>query len=216
MCIRDRDIVIHIDATQALGKIDSDVKRLGVDLMTFSAHKFHGPKGVGALYVKSNLIDKMRPVTLGGRQQLVASGTDNHPAIYAMGLALEETLRRNKTSYLMELNLHMRSLIEDNIDNILILSPKENSAPHILTVCFENIKSEVLLHMLEQEKIYVSSGSACSKGNNNRILDALGVEDKYKDGMIRFSFSEEISKDDIDFTVEVLKKSVETIRMVMQ
>lgn len=213
---QNKNAIIHIDATQAVGKVDSDVIKLGVDLMSFSAHKFHGPKGVGALYVRNEIIDQISPVLFGGRQQIFSSGTDNHPAIYAMGLALEETIKRDDYNYLLDLNNYLRDLIEEEIEDILVLTPYENFSHHILTICFANIKSEVLLHMLEEEEIYVSSGSACSKGNNNRILEGLGIEEKYKDGMIRFSFSDEITKDDLNFTFEILKKSIATIRMVMK
>ena len=213
--LKDKNIILHIDATQALGKIDCDVKKLGIDLMSFSAHKFHGPKGVGGLYVKKNILSKLKPVLFGGRQQTISSGTDNHPAIYAMGIALNEHMANFDRESVKRLNLYMRNEILDNIEDIEINSPEDNFAPHILSAAFKNIKSEVLLHMLEQEEIYVSSGSACSKGNNNRILEALGVDDAYKDGVIRFSFTDTTSKEDIDKTIKVLKNSISEIRKVM-
>lgn len=213
--LKDKNIILHIDATQALGKIDCDVKKLGVDLMSFSAHKFHGPKGVGGLYVKKNILPKLKPVLFGGRQQVISSGTDNHPAIYAMGVALNEHMENFDRESVKNLNLYMRNEILNNIEGIEINSPDDNFAPHILSVAFKNIKSEVLLHMLEQKEIYVSSGSACSKGNNNRILEALGVDDAYKDGVIRFSFTDTTSKEDIDKTIKVLKNSISEIRKVM-
>lgn len=212
---KNKDIALHIDATQALGKIDCDVKKLGVDFMSFSAHKFHGPKGVGGIYVNKNFLSKLNPVLFGGHQQVISSGTDNHPGIYAMGIALEEYTEIFDRNFVHELNLYMRRSLIENITDLEFNTPEENFAPHILSVAFKNIKSEVLLHMLEQEDIYVSSGSACSKGNNSRILEALNVDKDFKDSVIRFSFTDSTTKEEIDQTIEVLTKSIEEIRRVM-
>lgn len=211
----DNNIIFHIDATQALGKVSCDVKKLGVDLMSFSAHKFHGPKGVGALYINSKIIGKVSPVLYGGRQQIISSGTNNHPAIYAMGIALDEQVKIYDKEYIKELNLYFRNQIKKNIKDYYIVSPDTNYCPNILSIGFANIKSEVLLHMLEEKEIYVTSGSACSKGNNNRILEALGVDDRYKDGVIRFSFTDTNTKEELDQTICILKDKIEEIRKVM-
>ena len=111
----DKNIILHIDATQALGKVNCDVNKLGVDLMSFSSHKFHGPKGVGGLYVRKDVLNKMKPVLYGGHQQVISSGTDNHPEIYAMAIALKEQIASNDYDYLNDLNLYMRDIILDNI-----------------------------------------------------------------------------------------------------
>lgn len=211
----NKDIVIHIDATQAMGKIPCDVNELGIDIMSFSAHKFHGPKQLGGLYIRKNAQGKIRPLLDGGYQEIISSGTNNPPAIYACGIALKKQVESNEYEYIKELNHYLRTLIEDNIYDTYIISPLNNSSPYILDVAFANIKSEVLLHMLEEEEIYVSSGSACSKGDYSRILSALGIEKKYMDGAIRFSFSSEITKEDLDCTLKVLKSSIDMIRMVM-
>lgn len=211
----DKNILIHIDATQALGKIPCDVNELKVDLMSFSAHKFHGPKGVGGLYVRKEILQKIKPVLHGGHQQVVSSGTDNHPAISAMATALKEQIDADEFNYVDDLNKYMKKLIDKNISDYIINTPDENYSPYILSVGFANIKSEVLLHMLEDNDIYVSSGSACSKGNNNRILEALDVDDKYSDGVIRFSFAGENTKEELEYTVKILKESIDEIRRVM-
>lgn len=211
----NKNIVIHIDATQAMGKIPCNVDDLGIDMMSFSSHKFHGPKQLGGLYIRKNIQGKIKPLLDGGYQEIVSSGTNNPPAIYACGVALKKQVESNEYSYIESLNHYLRSLIEKNIKDYYIISPLESSSPYILDVSFADIKSEVLLHMLEEEEIYVSSGSACSKGNYSRILTALGVEKKYMDGAIRFSFSGEIKKSDLDFTVKVLKDSIDMIRMVI-
>lgn len=211
----NKDIVIHIDATQAMGKISCDVEELGIDMMSFSAHKFHGPKQLGGLYIRKNIQGKIKPILDGGYQEVFSSGTNNPPAIYACGIALKKQIESNEYTHIEELNLYLRKLIKENIKDSYIISPIENSSPYILDVAFSNIKSEVLLHMLEEEEIYVSSGSACSKGQYSRVLSALGIDKKYMDGAIRFSFSNEITKKDLDFTLKVLKDSIEMIRMVI-
>ncbi|MCI5971422.1 MAG: aminotransferase class V-fold PLP-dependent enzyme, partial [Anaerococcus sp.] len=208
------NICMHIDATQAVGKISCDVDKLGVDLMSFSAHKFHGPKGVGILYVRNNILSKIKPVIYGGRQEIVSSGTVNHPAICAAGVALEKQLTANEYKHIEALNQALRKEIEASINDYYIISPKENSSAYVLDVCFKNIKSEVLVHYLEDNGIFVSSGSACSKGEDNRILTALGVDKDYIDGAIRFSFSNDTSMDEINETVDVLKEGIEMIREV--
>ena len=209
------DIVIHVDATQAMGKISCDVNNLDVDMMSFSAHKFHGPKQLGGLYIRKNIQAKIKPILDGGYQEIISSGTNNPPAIYAAGVALREQIESRNYDYIKSLNTHLRELLEKNIEDVYIISPDEFVSPYILDVAFSNIKAEVLLHMLEEEEIYVSSGSACSKGEESRILKALDVDKKYIDGAVRFSFSDNISKEDLDFTIEVLQRSIEMIRMVM-
>lgn len=211
----NKDIVIHIDATQALGKISCDINELGVDMMSFSSHKFHGPKQLGGLYVRKNIQVKIKPILDGGYQEIISSGTNNPPAIYAAGVALREQIKSEEYDYIKSLNNYLRDLIKKNIEGVYIISPDDSVSPYILDVAFSNIKAEVLLHMLEEEEIYVSSGSACSKGEESRILKALGLDKKYIDGSIRFSFSSDISKEDLDFTIEVLQKGIEMIRMVM-
>lgn len=211
----NKDIILHIDATQALGKINCDVKALGVDMMSFSAHKFHGPKQMGGLYVKKDIIAKVKPILDGGYQEIISSGTSDAPSIYSMATALKKQIEANEYDYIKEINSYFRSLIKDNIDDYYIISPEENSSAYILDVAFANIKAEVLLHMLEEEEIYVSSGSACSKGDDSRILSAIGLDKRYMDGAIRFSFSGQTNKEDLDFTIEILKRSIEVIRMVI-
>src|SRR5699024_8137299 len=174
----------------------------------------HGPKGDGILYVRNNIISKIKPVIYGGRQEIVSSVTVNHPAICAAGAALEKQLTANEYKHIEALNQALRKAIEASINDYYIISPKENSSAYVLDICFNNIKSEVLVHYLEDNGIFVSSGSACSKGEDNRILTALGIDKDYIDGAIRFSFSNETSMDEINETVGVLKEGIEMIREV--
>lgn len=211
----NKNIFFHIDATQALGKIECNVKKLGVDSLSFSAHKIHGPKGIGGIYINKKFLSKLDPILYGGRQERVSSGTYNTPAIYAMGKALELIKNKNSSNHVKQLNLYLRQLLTNQVEDILIVSPLQEVSYYILNVCFANIKSEVLLHMLEDEEIYVSSGSACSRGIDNRILENLKVSSRFLDGSIRFSFSEDINKEDLDKTVKVLKNSIDIIRKVI-
>lgn len=211
----DENICLHIDATQALGKIDCNVNKLSCDIMSFSAHKFHGPKGLGGLYISNKFIAKIKPIIYGGRQQVISSGTDNHQAIYAAGVALKKQIGDKEYAYIKKLNSYLREKINSHISDSYIISPENDSSPYILDVAFKNIKAEVLVHYLEDSEIYVSSGSACSKGEDNRILRAIGLDKAYIDGAIRFSFSSYISFEDLDKTADVLKSGIEMIREFM-
>lgn len=182
--------------------------------MSFSSHKIHGPKGIGGLYINNSFKNKIKPLLYGGRQEIFSSGTLNAPAIYSFAKALELSKEKEDYSYIKNLNLYLRNKISDKFKGYKINSPLENSSPYILNVSFEKIKSEVLLHMLESDNIFVSSGSACSKGNNSRILSALNMDEKYIDGAIRFSFSHDIKIEDLDFLVDSLYEYVEEIRKV--
>ena len=211
---KNKDILFHIDATQAFGKISCDINELGVDSMSFSSHKIHGPKGIGGLYISNKFKNRIKPVLYGGRQEVFSSGTLNAPAICAFSKALELSKEKEDFEYIKNLNIYLRNKITDIFKGFKINSPTENSSPYILNISFEKIKSEVLLHMLESNNIFVSSGSACSKGNNSRILSALNLDKKYMDGALRFSFSHEITKKDLDFLVNKLNEYVDVIRKV--
>ncbi len=210
--------VFHIDAVQAYGKFPFTAGKTGADLISLSSHKIHGPKGVGALYIKSGT--KIAPIVFGGGQQSnLRPGTENVHGIYGFGIAAD--LSRNNISekeqrmrYLIE---RLKSGIEKNIQDVKINTPK-NCAPHILSVSFNGTKSEVLLHSLETEGIYVSSGSACSshKKGPSYVLTAMGLDRKLIDGTLRFSVSEFTTEEEIDYTVTALIKIVSRVRMLMR
>lgn len=206
--------VFHVDAVQGFGKIPMTADILGADLISLSSHKIHGPKGMGALYIRKGT--RLRPIMFGGgQQQGIRSGTENVPGIVGFGLAakIAVTDLNEKTAKMEKLKTRLRNEIKNSIDNIMINTP-ENNAPHILNVSFGGVKAEVVLHSLEMQDIYVSSGSACSshKKEPSYVLTEIGVPRQMIDGSIRFSLSEFNTEEDVDTTVEALKKIIPRLR----
>ncbi|MGE5615102.1 MAG: cysteine desulfurase family protein [Bacillota bacterium] len=207
--------VIHADAVQAYCKVAIKPREYGIGLMSFSSHKIHGPKGIGALYVFEKL--KIKPLFYGGGQEsLLRSGTENVPGIAGFGLAASIMFKR------LDENYRKVSLLKDMfIDKLSssgishrIISPR-NGSPYIVNAAFEGIRGEVLLHHLEQRGIYVSTGSACSSRKNTRshVLKAMGLPDELIDGAVRFSFSPLNTGQEIETAVEALKEIVPVIRI---
>lgn len=208
--------VFHVDAVQAFGKVPFRVNSLNVDLLSVSGHKFHGPKGVGALFVKKGV--RLEPLFFGGNQEAgLRSGTENLPAIAGMSAAVEQTVK-SLTGDIAKMRLlknRLQNEIERNIPDIRINSPSEaNCAPHILNVSFLGVKSEILLHALEQDGIYVSSGSACSsrKRSFSHVLQAMGRSGAELDSAVRFSFNRFNELAEIDYVVDRLQTHVAAIR----
>lgn len=203
--------LIHVDAIQSYGKMYIYPKKLGIDMLSVSGHKIHGPKGSGFLWVKEKT--KLKPLILGGGQQKgMRSGTENVPAIAGLGEAAEEIYEN-----LDEKRAHLYGLKQRFIDGIEKLEGThvngktgEDSAPHIVSVSFEGIRSEVLLHSLEDRGIYVSSGSACSSNNHagkqkgSKTLRNIHLKENLLDSTLRFSFSVHTTEEEIDYTLEVL------------
>ncbi len=205
----------HVDAIQAYGKYRIYPKRMGIDLLSVSGHKIHGPKGTGFLYISDKA--KIRPLILGGRQQNgMRSGTDNVPGIAGLGTAAEKIYKNldSNTEHMKTLKLYFAEEL-GKIENVKINGPKpENGAPHILNVSFLGVRSEVLLHALEDMGIYVSAGSACSshKRSGSPSLTALGLSVERKESAVRFSFSEFTVREELDYTLEALKKVLPMLR----
>lgn len=203
--------LIHVDAIQSYGKMYIYPKKLGIDMLSVSGHKIHGPKGSGFLWVKEKT--KLKPLILGGGQQKgMRSGTENVPAIAGLGEAAEEIYEN-----LDEKRAHLYGLKQRFIDGIEKLEGThvngktgEDSAPHIVSVSFEGIRSEVLLHSLEDRGIYVSSGSACSSNNHagkqkgSKTLRNIHLKENLLDSTLRFSFSVHTTEEEIDYALEVL------------
>lgn len=207
--------LFHVDAIQAYGKYRICPKKMKIDLLSVSSHKIHGPKGVGFLYVGDKV--KIHPLILGGGQQKgMRSGTDNVPGIAGMGEAariIYEHLEEN-TSHMRELKEYFRGEL-GKIENVEINGPDAGEgAPHILNASFLGVRSEVLLHALEDRGIYVSAGSACSshKKTGSPSLGAIGLSPERKESAVRFSFSEFTTKEELDYTLETLKSLLPMLR----
>lgn len=207
----------HVDAVQSYGKIAIDVKKSAIDYLTVSAHKIHGPKGVGFCYIRKGL--KLRPLIAGGGQESgFRSGTENLPGVMGMVEAAKISTRAIKENYkrVLDIKEHFLNYLKE-IENIKINSPlEEHITPYILNVSFPGLKGEVLLHSLEGHGVYVSTGSACSSrgGKESHVLKALGLDLKDIDGTIRFSFSRFNTIEEVDFAMEALKKSLVFLRRV--
>lgn len=208
---KNPDTVFHVDGIQAFGKLALYPKRMGIDLFSVSGHKLHAAKGVGALYVNPDI--KLHPIIYGGGQQKdMRSGTENVPGIAGLGLAA-----RLAYDNLTERIAHMEQLKRRLIQGALLLpdvTVNEGDAPHIVSLSFRGVKSEVLLHALEDQGIYVSSGSACSANHPgiSGVLKAIGLEEALLDSTLRFSFAENNTLEEIDYALQVLEKLLPMLR----
>ena len=208
-------ILFHTDAVQGFGKYRIYPKRLGVDLLSASGHKIHGPKGIGFLYINERV--KITPIVYGGEQQKnIRSGTENVPGIAGIGLASKMIYQDldMKVALMRELKDYFLEGVT-KIENTTIHGLTDaNSAPHIISVGFAGIRSEVLLHALEEKGIYVSSGSACSSNHPavSGVLKGIGAAREYLDATLRFSMSEFTTKEEIDYTLETLYNCVPVLR----
>lgn len=207
--------IFHVDAIQAYGKYEIRPKKEGIDLLSVSGHKIHGPKGVGFLYIDEKV--KIKPLIYGGGQQKgMRSGTENVSGVAGLGVAAAEMYRNHqeKMDYLYDLKDYMMKRVAE-IDGVVINSqPGRESAPQIVSVSFEGVRSEVLLHALEDRGIYVSSGSACSSNHPgvSGTLKGIGVKQELLDSTLRFSFGMFNKKEEIDYAIEVLKELLPVLR----
>lgn len=205
----------HVDAIQAYGKYDIRPKRQGIDLLSVSGHKLHGPKGVGFLYVSEKV--KIKPLIYGGGQQRgMRSGTENVPGVAGLGAAVKEiyTNHKEKVDYLYGLKEHLMTRIQEVEGCVVNSQPGRESAPQIVSISFEGVRSEVLLHALEERGIYVSSGSACSSNHPgvSSTLKGIGVKNELLDATLRFSFGLFNKKEEIDYAIDVLKELLPVLR----
>jgi len=213
-------ILFHVDAVQGFGKFKIYPKKLNVDLLSVSSHKIHGPKGVGFLYVGEKV--KILPITYGGGQQKnMRSGTENVPGIAGMAKAAELMYEHldEEVQHLYELKEYFVkgvSSLEGIQVNGLIPGDADcrGTAPHVVSVSVAGVRSEVLLHALEDKGIYISAGSACAsnKPQTSETLKAIGLQREYWDSTIRFSFSVLTTKEEIDYTLQVLYEMIPMLR----
>ncbi len=211
----NRNIVFHVDAVQGFGKYRILPKRMGIDMLSISGHKIHGPKGSGLLYVDSKV--KIAPIMFGGEQQSnLRSGTENVPGIAGLATAAKEIYRNIDENHRRMRNLkeYLKDRVLEMEDVMIHGEMGMESAPHILSVGFAGVRSEVLLHTLEEKGIYVSAGSACASNHPgiSGVLRSIGVDKKYIESTIRFSLSEFTTKEEIDYTVETLYNCIPMLR----
>lgn len=202
--------LFHCDAVQGFGKLNINVKSLGVDLLSASAHKIHGPKGIGFLYCKKGVT--IAPfITGGGQERGMRSGTESVPLIAGFMGAIEELGNLDETSKnIKELNLYARDLFLKS--GFIDINSPDDALPFILNISVVGYRSETLLHFLESKNIFVSSGSACAKGESSYVLTALGLDKRRSDSALRLSFSKNTCKEDIDLTLKALEEAVSKLR----
>ncbi|MDT8717314.1 cysteine desulfurase [Clostridium sp. 19966] len=208
-------IKFHVDAVQSYGKYKIDVKKSNIDMLSVSGHKIHGPRGIGFAFLRKGLVPKAL-IHGGGQEKNLRSGTENVAG--AAGLAkaasiMYSNLENNFSKVLKLKEYFIESL--GSVDNILInSSAKPEFSPYILSVSFPGVRSEVLLHLLEEGDIYVSTGSACSSKDtkDSHVLKAIGLKDAAVKGTIRFSFSEFNTAEEVDYTIAKLKESMKFLR----
>lgn len=202
--------LIHCDAVQAFGKIPFTPQKLGVDLLSISAHKVHGPKGIGALYIKRGVI--LPPLILGGGQEGgMRSGTESVPLICGFKGAIDELSDIAK-------NLERTKILRDyaieqlGACDFARINSTENALAYILNISVPHYRSETLLHFLESKNIFVSSGSACAKGEGSYVLRECGFDRQRIDSALRISFSRYNTKEEIDALITALREAVTKIR----
>lgn len=208
----------HVDGVQAYGKLPVDVKKMNIDFFTAAGHKIHGPKGTGFVYIKKGLA--INSLISGGSQERgFRAGTENLPAILGFQKAAELTLKGMEENYnkVYELKKYMIEQL-NNFQDIRINSPLEGFSPYILNISFKGTRAEVLLHLLEESGVYVSTGSACSSkssaSSGSYVIKALGLDKREVESAIRFSFSSENLREEVDKAIVALNTSLMFLRRV--
>ncbi|MCD7822792.1 MAG: cysteine desulfurase [Oscillospiraceae bacterium] len=206
------DCFTHCDCVQGFEKIPVSEKKLFADIITLSGHKIHAPKGIGAMFIRKGV--RLSPLMVGGGQQKgVRSGTEPVPMIYAFGKAVEilNTDLSERSAHTSEINAYAREKLPET--GAVILS-KESASPYILSLAVPNVRSETMLHFLEERNIFVSSGSACSKGKTSDVPTEFRVAQEYLDSIIRLSFSFETNRSDIDALKEAMSDGMKNLAKI--
>lgn len=212
---RQNNILFHTDAVQAVGNIKIDVKKMGIDALSVSAHKFYGPKGVGALYIRRKY--SFQPIISGGHQERnKRAGTENVPGIVGMGKAIE--MATNKLADYVDKvtcvrNEYIKKIFE-KIPDVKLNGDMIKRLPGNANISFKGVGSASLLLLLAEENIYVSSGSACTAGLSapSHVLKAIGLNDEDASSAIRITFGEDFSITDLDYLVDKIAKNVNKLR----
>ncbi len=206
----------HVDAVQGYGKFHINPSKMGIDLMSVSGHKIHGPKGTGFLYVKNGV--RIVPINYGGgQQQGMRSGTENVPGIAGLGRAAEEIYENldSHVATMRELKSYFIKTVCDKLPDISVNGKTDDDcAPHIISLSIKGVRAEVLLHALEDKDIYVSAGSACStnRPHVSDTLKSIGLDTELLDSTLRFSMSVFTTKEEIDQAIEALEAVVPMLR----
>lgn len=205
----DSPALLHVDAVQAFGKLPLKPKKWGIDILTASSHKIHGPKGAGILYLRKGA--RIMPLHYGGEQERkIRPGTEPLPNICGMGEAVRNLPDiAEEMQFMREMNDYCREKLSE-IENVHINSDRD-CLPYIINFSVRGIKSETMLHYMAQNNIYISSGSACAKGKKSHVLKALGLSDDLADSALRVSFSRYNSKDDIDELIKAVINANNTL-----
>ena len=215
--IREKNpaILFHVDAIQSYGKLRIYPKKMNVDMLSVSGHKLHGPKGSGFIYIKKNT--KINPIILGGGQQMgFRSGTENVPGIAGIGQASKDCY--DNLAHNVEIMTNLKDKLIDSleaIEGVTVNSRKGNlGAPHIVSASFKGVRSEVLLHALEDKGIYISAGSACSSNRPavSSTLKAMGIDKDLLESTVRFSFCEFNTEEEVDYAVGEIKQLLPILR----
>ncbi|HIQ28439.1 MAG TPA: cysteine desulfurase, NifS family [Sulfurovum sp.] len=213
---KEHNVLFHTDAVQAIGKTPVDVQAFNVDYLTFSAHKFHGPKGVGALYIKKG--KELIPLLHGGAQMAgYRSGTLNVPGIVGMGTAMEQAI--DSLEFEMSKVREMRDAFEDEllkIPDTFVVTPREKRTPNTILISFRGIEGESMLWDLNREGIGASTGSACASEDleANSVMEAIGAAEDLAHTAIRFSLSRYTTQEELNHTLAVVKRAVARLREI--
>ncbi len=202
--------LLHCDGVQAFGKMPINLANLGVDLFTASGHKIHGPKGIGILYVKKGVTIKPL-VTGGGQEKNMRSGTEAVPLIYGLKGAVDELGNINKNfEDICKLNIYAKDTLLNT--GVVTINSPDNAIPYIINISVGGYRSETLLHFLEAQGVYVSSGSACAKGVGSYVLNEMGLSKNRVDSALRISLSRYNTKEDIDALKSALISATQKLR----
>ena len=214
---KENKILFHVDAVQSMGKLEINPKEMGIDLLVFTAHKFYGPKGVGALYVR-NGVRLGKVITGGGQERKLRPGTTNTPLIVGMAKALEKAYaeREEENKRVGELRDYFEEQISARIPEIVINGKNVPRLPGTSSVTFKYVEGESILLSLSMKGIAVSSGSACSSDElqASHVLLAMGIPVEFAHGTIRFSLGKYNTKEEIDYTIEAVVEIIGKLRMM--
>ena len=212
---KEKNIILHTDAVQAFGNVEIDVNDLGVDLLSVSAHKIHGPKGIGFLYIKKGTL--IEPLIKGGEQEKgKRGGTTNSPFIMGFAKACELKFKDfdEKREHIKDLRDYFVNRVLNEIDYTRLNGSKEKRLPGNASISFKFVEGEGVLLKLDEKGICASSGSACASASldPSHVLLAIGLPHEIAHGTIRFSFSEENTKEEVDYVVDALKEIIGDLR----